>query len=153
MLVAVTGDDEDNLVACQVAKYKFNVPRTIARIRNPQNEAIFKKLGIDVTVSATTIILEAIEKEVPTHPLTHLLTLSERDLEIVEVRIPPESTTIGKLVKEISLPEGSKLALIIPKDRRPRIPAPSTLIREGDQIIALTTPELEAKLRAVLTGI
>src|SRR5512136_2459721 len=72
MMVAVTGDDEDNLVACQVAKYKYNVPRTIARIRNPKNEALFKKLGVDVTVSTTDIILEAIEREVPTHPLTHL---------------------------------------------------------------------------------
>ncbi|MBA7680986.1 Trk system potassium uptake protein TrkA [subsurface metagenome] len=153
MLVAATGDDEDNLVACQVAKYKFNVPRTIARIRNPQNEAIFKKLGVDVTVSATTLILEAIEKEVPTHPLTHLLTLSERDLEIVEVRIPSNSAIIGKLVKEIPLPEGSKLALVIPRNRKPRIPSSSTVIREGDQIIALTTPELEAELRTVLTGI
>jgi trk system potassium uptake protein TrkA len=152
MLVAVTGHDEDNLVACQVAKYKFNVPRTIARVRNPQNEVIFKKLGIDVTVSATTIILEAIEKEVPTHPLTHLLTLTERDLEIVEVRIPPSSTTIGKLVKELSLPEGSRLALIIPRGRQPRIPTPSTELREGDQIIALTTSELEMELRAALTG-
>jgi len=152
MLVAVTGDDEDNLVACQVAKYKFNVPRTIARIRNPQNEVIFKELGVDVTVSTTNIILEAIEKEVPTHPLTHLLTLSERGLEIVEVRIPADSNTIGKLVKEIPLPEGSKLALVIPRDRKPRIPTPSTIIREGDQIIALTTPELETELRAALTG-
>ncbi|TET67548.1 MAG: TrkA family potassium uptake protein [Dehalococcoidia bacterium] len=153
MLVAATGDDEDNLVACQVAKYKFNVPRTIARIRNPQNEAIFKKLGVDVTVSATTIILEAIEKEVPTHPLTHLLTLSDKGLEIVEVRIPSNSAIIGKLVKEIPLPEGSKLALVIPRDRKPRIPTTSTVIREGDQVIALTTPELEAELRTVLTGI
>ncbi|MFC1915792.1 potassium channel family protein [Chloroflexota bacterium] len=152
MLVAVTGDDEDNLVSCQVAKYKFNVPRTIARIRNPKNEVIFKKLGIDVTVSTTNIILEAIEKEVPTHPLTHLLTLGDKGLEIVEVRIPPTSTSIGKLVKDIALPEGSKLALIIPKDRKPHIPTPSTTLREGDHIIALTTPELEETLRAALTG-
>ena len=152
MLVAATGDDEDNLVACQVAKYKFNVPRTIARIRNPQNEAVFKKLGIDVTVSTTDIILEAIEKEVPTHPLTHLLTLSDKGLEIVEVRIPSNSAIIGKLVKEIPLPKGSKLALVIPRDRKPRIPTPSTVLREGDQIIALTTPELEAELRAALTS-
>jgi trk system potassium uptake protein TrkA len=152
MLIAVTGDDEDNLVACQVAKYKFNVPRTIARIRNPQNEVIFKKLGVDVTVSTTNIILEAIEKEVPTHPLTHLLTLSDKGLEIVEIRIPPESKSIGKLVKEIPQPEGSKLALIIPKDRKPRMPTPSTELREGDQIIALTTPELETELRTALTG-
>ncbi len=128
------------------------MPRTIARIRNPQNEAIFKKLGVDVTVSTTNIILEAIEKEVPTHPLTHLLTLSDKGLEIVEVRIPPNSVIIGKLVKEIPLPEGSKLALVIPRDRKPRIPTPSTVLREGDQVIALTTPELEAELRAALTS-
>ena len=152
MLVAVTGDDEDNLVACQVAKYKFNVPRTIARIRNPQNETIFKKLGIDVTISTTNIILEAIEKEVPTHPLTHLLTLSDKGLEIVEVRIPPTSTSIGKSVKDIALPAGSKIALIIPKNRKPHLHTHSTILREGDQIIALTTPELEAALRDALTA-
>ena len=153
MLVAVTGDDEDNLVACQVAKHKFNVPRTIARIRNPQNEAIFKKLGIDVTVSATNIILEAIEKEVPTHPLTHLMTRTDKGLEIVEVRIPPDSKTIGKPIKEVPLPEGTKLVLVIPMDRKPGIPHPNTVLREGDQIIALTTPELEEELRSNLTGI
>jgi trk system potassium uptake protein TrkA len=153
MLVAVTGDDEDNLVACQVAKHKFNVPRTIARIRNPQNEAIFKKLGIDVTVSATNIILEAIEKEVPTHPLTHLMTRTDKGLEIVEVRIPPDSKTIGKPIKEVPLPEGTKLVLVIPMNRKPSIPNPNTIIREGDQIIALTTPELEEELRSNLTGI
>ncbi|MEE9399763.1 MAG: TrkA family potassium uptake protein [Dehalococcoidales bacterium] len=152
MLVAVTGDDEDNLVACQVAKYKFNVPRTVARIRNPQNEAIFKKLGIDVTVSTTNIILEAIEKEVPTHPLTHLLTISDKGLEIVEVRIPPTSNSINKQLKAIPMPQGSKLALIIPKNRKPRMPTPNTVLREGDQVIALTTPELEQELRAALTG-
>jgi len=153
MLVAVTGDDEDNMVACQVAKHKFNVPRTIARIRNPQNETLFKKLGIDVTVSTTNIILEAIEKEVPTHPLTHLLTRDDRGLEIVEVRIPPDSKTIGKPIKEVPLPEGTKLALLIPRDRKPVIPSPNSIIREGDQIIALTTLELEEELRSNLTGI
>ncbi|HEY51238.1 MAG TPA: TrkA family potassium uptake protein [Dehalococcoidia bacterium] len=153
MLVAVTGDDEDNLVACQVAKHKFNVPRTIARIRNPQNEAIFKKLGIDVTVSATNIILEAIEKEVPTHPLTHLLMRSDKGLEIVEVRITSDAKTIGKPVKAVSLPEGTKLALVIPMNRKPVIPNPNTIIREGDQIVALTSLELEEELRAKLTGL
>ena len=153
MLVAVTGDDEDNMVACQVAKHKFNVPRTIARIRNPQNEMLFKKLGIDVTVSATNIIMEAIEKEVPTHPLTHLLTRSDKGLEIVEIRIPPDSKTIGKPIKQIPLPEGTKLALVIPINRKPVIPKPNTVIREGDQIVALTSLELEEELRANLTGI
>ncbi|MFC1961476.1 potassium channel family protein [Chloroflexota bacterium] len=152
MLVAVTGDDEDNLVACQVAKHKFNVPRTIARLRNPQREPLFKKLGVDVTVSSTKIILEAIQHEVPTHPLTHLLEITEKGLEIVNIRIPAESSTVGKMVKDLKLPAGSRLALIIPKEGAPHIPSINTVIRESDRIIALTPPELEENLRAALAG-
>jgi len=152
MLIAVTGDDEDNLVACQVAKYKFNVPRTIARIKNPKNEAIFKKLGIDVTVSSTNVILENIEEEVPTHPLTHLLTIRDKGLEIVEVKIPPESATVGKAIKELSLPPESVLSLIISKERKPRVPTANTVIQAEDQIIAVTPPESEEALRTALRG-
>ena len=152
MFIAVTGDDEDNLVACQVAKHKFNVPRTIARISNPKNEAIFKKLGIDVTVSSTNIILEHIEEEVPTHPLTHLLDIRDKGLEIVEVKIPPDSTTVGKAVKELSLPPESKLFLIISKQQKPHVPTANTVLQAEDQIIAVTTPESEEALRTVLRG-
>ena len=153
MFIAVTGDDPDNLVACQVAKHKFNVPRTIARIRNPQNEGIFKKLGIDVTVSATNIILEHIEEEVPTHPLIHLLTIRDKGLEIVEVKIPPDSTTVGKTVKELSLPESSTLSLLLRKQHKPITPRASTILQAEDRIIAVTSPESEAALRTALTGI
>jgi len=152
MFIAVTGDDEDNLVACQVAKHKFNVPRTIARISNPKNEAIFKKLGIDVTVSSTNIILEHIEEEVPTHPLTHLLDIRDKGLEIVEVKIPPDSTTVGKAVKELSLPPESKLFLIISKQQKPHVPTANTVLQAEDQIIAVTTPESEEALRTALRG-
>ena len=152
MLVAVTGDDEDNLVACQVAKHRFNVPHTIARIRNPQNESLFRKLGIDVTVSSTNVILEQITEEVPTHPLTHLLEIRDRGLEIVEIKIPPDSTTIGKSVKELSLPPGSVLSLLIRKQHKPRVPTAKTILQAEDQIIAVTTPETEEALRAALRG-
>ncbi len=152
MFVAVTGDDEDNLVACQVAKHKFHVPRTIARVRNPRNEILFKKLGIDVTVSSTNIILENIEEEVPTHPLTHLMTIRDKGLEIVEVKIPEDSTTVGKRVKELPLPPKSTLILIIGKKRKPIAPKPNTTLRAGDQMIAVTTPELEEALRTALRG-
>ena len=152
MFIAVTGDDEDNLVACQVAKHKFNVPRTIARIRNPANEIIFKKLGIDITVSSTNIILEQIEEVVPTHPLTHLFTIIDKGLEIVEVKIPPDSTTVGKPIKELSLPKESRLALICSKERKPRVPKASTILQAGDRVIAVTTPESEEALRTALRG-
>jgi trk system potassium uptake protein TrkA len=153
MFIAVTGDDEDNLVSCQVAKHKFNVPRTIARISNPKNETIFKKLGIDVTISSTNIILEYIEQEVPTHPLMHLLDIRDKGLEIVEVKIPANSPTVGKKVKELSLPAGSFLSLIIRQKEKPQAPTEKTVIQAGDQIIAVTTPEAEGTLRALLRGL
>jgi trk system potassium uptake protein TrkA len=152
MFIAVTGDDDDNLVACQIAKHKFNVPRTIARISNPENETIFKKLGIDVTVSSTNVILEDIEEEVPTHPLTHLLDIREKGLEIVEVKIPPKSPTIGKKVKELSLPQGSILTLIIRQQGKPKVPTADTVLQAEDQVIAVTAPETEEALRNILRG-
>ncbi len=152
MLIAVTGDDEDNLVACQVAKHKFNVPRTIARISNPKNEAIFKKLGIDATVSSTNVILEYIEQEVPTHPLTHLLEIRDEGLEIVEVKIPPESAAVGKAIKDLPLPPESTLSLLIRKQEKPRIPTGNTVLQAEDQLIAVTPPESEQALRTALRG-
>lgn len=152
MLIAVTGDDEDNMVACQVAKHKFNVARTIARIKDPNNEFIFKKLGIDMTVSGTKVILENIEQEVPTHPLTHLLTIRDRGLEIVEVRIGPESPAVNKQIKELALPAGSTLSLIIRLHQNPIIPEADTVLEAGDQIVAVTRPEAEAALQVALRG-
>lgn len=153
MLVAVTGDDEDNLVSCQVAKHKHNVPRTIARIRNPRNADLFKKLGVDVTISATDIILEVIERELPTHPVTHLLTIEEKGLVLVDVKIPSDSTTVGKTVKELSLPRESNLALVIPSKGNALVPMPNTVLDAGDQIIAVTTAESEDALRSALMGV
>jgi trk system potassium uptake protein TrkA len=152
MFVAVTGDDEDNLVACQAAKHKFNVPRTVARVNNPKNETIFKKMGIDVAISGTNIILESIEEEVPTHPITHLLDIQEQGLEMVEVKIPPHSTAIGKTVKELKLPAGNTLLLVIRGQQKPFAPEDDTVIEAEDQIVAITTPESEEALGTVLRG-
>ena len=152
MFIAVTGDDEDNLVACQVAKHKHNVPRTIARLRNPKNAVLFKKLGVDVTVSSTDLIIEAIEREVPTHPVTQLLTLDEKGLVIVDVRIPAGSSTVGKAVKDLNLPQESKLAIIIPNEGSAHVPIAHTVLKAGDQIIAITPAESKEALRAALSG-
>jgi trk system potassium uptake protein TrkA len=150
MFVAVTGDDEDNLVACQVAKHKHNVPRTIARLRNPQNAALFKKLGVDVTVNTTDLIIEAIEHEVPTHPVTQLLTLDEQGLVIVDVKIPAQSIVIGKMVKDLPLPPESKLALIIPSKGSAHVPVAHTVLQPGDQIIAITPSQYKEELKKAL---
>ncbi len=152
MFIAVTGDDADNLIACQIAKHKFNVPKTITRIRNPRNEVLFKKLGIDVIINSTNVILEAIEEKVPTHPLTHLLAIEDSGLGIVEIKIPPESTSIGKSVGGLSLPPRSTLALVISNDGKYGVPTLNTVLRAGDRIIALTDPESEEALRTTLRG-
>ena len=151
MLIAVTDEDEDNLVACQVAKHKFKVPRTIARINNPKNEALFKKLGIDVTISSTNIILEHIEEEVPIHPLVHLLTLKGGDLEVVEVNIPPSSSVVGKRMSEIDFPPDSVICLITGRSGA-HVPTDDTILEADAQIVAVTRPESEGALRVALTG-
>jgi trk system potassium uptake protein len=152
MFVAVTGEDQHNLVACQLAKHKFKVPRTIARIKNPRNEELFKKLGIDVTISSTNVILEHITEEVPTHPLTHLMEMRDSGLEIVEVRVPAGSTSVGKAVKDLSLPTGSMISLIIRKAQKPIVPVPTTVLMAGDQVITVTPSASEEALRAALRG-
>ena len=152
VFIAATNEDEDNLVACQVAKHKFEVPRTIARVNNPKNQSIFKKLGIDCVISVTNLILEHIEEEIPTHPLIHLLTMEEEETEIVEVRIPEGSTAVGKPVKELSLPPDSILGLVIRNGQKPQVPTGDTVLQANDRISALTSTDNEEALRKELTG-
>ena len=152
MVIAVTGDDEDNLVVCQVAKAKFNVPRALARINNPKNEEIFKRLGIDTTVSATSAILAQIEQELPAHPLIPLLTLKGGGLEMVEVKVPENSAAVGKRIGEILLPQQSLIALIVDEDGVPRVPKNDTVVRAGDEVVAVTRTENQDALRSVLTS-
>jgi trk system potassium uptake protein len=152
MLIAVTGEDEDNLVACQVAKHKFKVPRTIARSTNPKNETLFRKLGIDVTISSTNVIMEYIQQEVPTHILTHLLTIRDRGMELVDVKIPADSKSLGKKIKDITLPSGSVLTLVIRRDQKPILASQDVVLQNGDQIIALTSSDTEEQLQKALRG-
>jgi trk system potassium uptake protein len=154
LLIATTGEDEDNLVACQVAKYRFNVPRTIARVRVPRNEQIFKQLGVDVTVNSTNIILERIEHEVPSHPLTHLFCLSgdNRDMQIIEIRAAAGSVASGKPLNEISVPTKAVLGLVIRNGEKPFVPRGDTVFKPGDQIIAVAPPDVEEDLRKLFSG-
>jgi trk system potassium uptake protein len=152
MFIAVTGEDEDNLVACQVAKHQFSVPRTIARINNPKNAAIFKVLGIDTTVSATSIILGNIEQELPTHHLVPLVTLRGGGFEMVELKIPDHSPAIGRSIQDLTLPQSAFVSLVVDSGGTASLPTPSTVIRAEDQILAVTRPESEQALRHALTG-
>jgi len=152
VFVATTSEDEDNLVACQVAKYKFGTPRTIARVNDPKNEKIFKELGVDCPITVTNLILDHIEEEIPAHPLVHLLTMGEERTEIVEVRIREGSVAAGKSVKELSLPPDSILALLIRNGEKPQVPTTDTILEVNDRIIALTPTDGEQALRDELAG-
>jgi trk system potassium uptake protein TrkA len=146
VVVAVIGADERNLVICQVAKKRFNVPRTIARINNPKNEKIFRLLGIDATVSSTEVILSVIEQEIPDQTFVPLLRLRHSDVELVEVKLPPGSPHAGTSLRDLDLPPESIVAIVI-RDGEPIFPSGGTVLREGDELLALTRSTHEEKLR------
>ena len=151
VVAAVTGDDEDNLVACQVAKMYFNVPRAIARVNNPKNEHLFRQLAIDDTVSPTRSVLGAIEHDIPIHDLLHLAEVEGGELQIVEAHLEAGSPAIGKALSEVTLPEGSTVAMVV-RDGRPQVARPDTRLRAGDKLLALTVAAREAELRSLLIG-
>ncbi|HEY3115225.1 MAG TPA: TrkA family potassium uptake protein [Chloroflexota bacterium] len=152
LVAAVTGDDEDNLVICQVAKSAFRAGRVIARINNPKNAEIFRRLGIDDTVSATDLILSVIEQEIPEEHLKPLLHLRFTDVEVVEVVIEQASVATGHRLGEIQLPSPCTVPVIL-RDGTAIFPGPDTMIQGGDGLIAFTTSENEPALRkAFLSG-
>jgi trk system potassium uptake protein TrkA len=142
LVVAVTGDDEDNLMICQMAKKKFGVKRAIARINNPKNQRIFRLLGINDTVSATDMILAQIEREIPAHSLIHLMTLREAGAAFLETTVPLGSPAIGKTIEQLNLPDECVLALII-RNQKGIVPHGKTVIQSGDEIVGVTTSEHE----------
>jgi trk system potassium uptake protein TrkA len=149
IVVAVTGDDEDNMIVCQVALERYGVGKAIARVNDPRNQEHFDLLGISPTVSATSNILAMIEHEVPEHELVHLLELRKENLEIVEVQIDKDSPCAGKTVEALQLPEGSRLISIM-RDGTSEIAVGSTELRPGDQVLAILEPGKEQELRQVL---
>jgi trk system potassium uptake protein TrkA len=146
VVIAVTGDDEDNLVICQMAKKRFKVGTTIARLNDPKHEDLFQKLGIDLTVSPTRAILSLIESELPSSRFVSLMTLKNAGIEIIEMRIPEESPVVGSMLRDINLPRSCNLALII-RDKQFIIPTADTKIQARDDVFALVNREGEEELR------
>ena len=146
MVIAVTGDDEDNLVICQVAKERFGRDKTIARVNNPANEKLFQMLGIYITVSPTNNILHLIEAQIPHHKLVPLITLSRVGLGLVEVTIPSDSPAVGKTVRALELPSSVNVALIV-RGETNITPEGDTVIQSEDRMFALTTEDGEHALR------
>jgi trk system potassium uptake protein TrkA len=149
VIVAVTGDDEDNLVICQVAKKRFHAPRAVARINNPKNEQIFRMLGIDATVSSTDIILGVLEQELPAHAIVPLLRLRHADLTVLDTVLEDRSPAVGRSIGQVGLPVDCTIAVVI-RGGLPIFPTPETRLAPGDELIVLTTSPNEARLRDLL---
>jgi trk system potassium uptake protein TrkA len=146
MVIAVTGDDEDNVLICQVAKEKYMVEQIIARVNNPRNKQWFELLGIRPVVSATDLILRLIEHEVPNIGLVHLLDLPQERLEIIELLLGEDSPVTGQRVGDLELPEGSLLISVL-RGGTGFVPGPETVLEAGDEVLAVLDPGLEDDLK------
>jgi trk system potassium uptake protein TrkA len=151
VVAAVTGDDEDNLIICQLAKERFSVRRTVARVNDPKNERLFTELGVDVPIDATAILAKIIEEEVSFSDFVSLLSFKKGRLSLVRVDLPQDSPVVNKQVKDIKLPEDSVLVSII-RGQEVIIPKGETVLKVGDDVVALTLIENEKKLLTCLIG-
>ena len=143
MVIAVTGDDEDNMLICQVAKEKYLVDRIIARVNNPRNLQHFKLLDILPAVSATDLILRLIEHEVPKYGLVHLLDLPEERLEIIELVVSEGSPAAGCAIQDLELPDGSLVVAVLRSEGGGFVPKADTVIQAGDEVLLVLDPGLE----------
>lgn len=149
MVIAVTGDDEDNLLICQVAKDKYGVERVIARVNNPRNRQHFELLGVKPYVSATDLILRLIEREVPRYGLVHLLDLADAKIEIIDLLIGDNAQVVGRRLDEIDMPKGSLLISVM-RDGTGFVPTPDTVLAAGDEVLAVLDPDVEEELTSYL---
>lgn len=151
VVAAVTGDDEDNLIICQLAKERFNIQRTVGRVNNPDNEHTFAELGIDVPVDSTKIIAKVIEEEVSFSDIVNLMSFKRGKLAIVRVDLPKDSPAINKEVKDIELPPDSVLVSLV-RGEEVIVPKGNTVLLPGDDVIALTLIGNEPQLLNLLAG-
>jgi trk/ktr system potassium uptake protein len=143
--VAVTGDDEDNILISQVAREKYGVTRVVARCNNPRNLQHFELLGVKPAISATDLILRLIEHEVPKYGLVHLLDLPEERLEIIELEVAQGSEAAGRKVKELGLPDGS-LVISILRDGGGFVPHGDSVVQAGDEVLLVLDVGLETSV-------
>ena len=151
VVAAVTGDDEDNLIICQLAKEIFKVQRTVGRVNNPDDEHTFSELGVDVPIDATKIIAKIIEEEVSFSDFVNLMSFKRGKLAIVRVDLPEDSPVINTQVQDIRLPPDSVLVSIVRGDEVV-VPKGNTILKPGDDIIALTLVGNEQQLLRLLVG-
>ena len=150
-IIAATDSDEDNLAACQLARSNFDVPRTIAIANNPENAQLFERVGVDLVVSATDLVIANLATSLPAHPLIRLMPVADRAQELVAVKLPAAGAVIGRTLSEITLPYGTNIVLIVSADGRTKNPDADAVLEGEDEIVALSPASTTAELWEVLT--
>ncbi len=151
VIVADTGDDEDNLIICQVAKLRFRVPHTVARVNNPKNEIIFRKLGIDATVSSTDLVLSVIEQEVAHKGIMPIIAFRKNGMEIVETVLTSRSPAVGKPLSTLAFPAQCKILAVLRGDEL-LVPDANTKLEAQDLLFSLIKPSSLNALEELLVG-
>ena len=150
VLIAATGEDEDNLVVCQLARQRFNVARTIARVNSPTNVPLFSALGIDAPVSATELLVGMIESELTGNDMIKGINLRGSGAALVDIAVPNSSRYINQRVDALTMPAGEQLVCII-RDGKPVIPHPAEVVRAGDEFIVYSAQMDVEALRGALS--
>jgi trk system potassium uptake protein TrkA len=148
LVIAVTGDDEDNILISQIAREKYLVDSIIARVNNPRNRQYFELLGIEPAVSATDLILRLIEHEVPQYGLVHLLDLPGERLEIIEMEVATGAPAAGCAVADLPMPDGS-LVISVLREGSGFVPKSETVVQAGDEVLVCLDPGLEDEVTAL----
>ena len=151
LVIAVTGDDEDNMLICQVAREKYGVENVIARCNNPRNLQHFELLGVKPAISATDLILRLIEHEVPQYGLLRLLDLPREHLEIIELEVAAGSPAAGRTVVELGLPDGS-LVISILRERGGFVPVANSEVKAGDEVLLVLDTTLEDEITSLFAA-
>jgi trk system potassium uptake protein TrkA len=152
VVVAATGDDEDNLVISLLAKQEFAVPRVVARVNHPKNEWLFNEnWGVDVSVSTPHLILALTEEALSVGSLVRLLQLEKGRARLVEVTLAEDSPIIGPMIRELNVPRDATFVAVV-REEHVVVPRGDTVFQAGDEVIALVTPDSEDEIRRMLTG-
>jgi trk system potassium uptake protein TrkA len=149
-LLAITSNDQDNLVICQLASLHFGVPRAVALANDPENADIFQKLGVS-SFSTTHIIGSLIEQRASTEQITNFLPVAEGRVNVTEIIVDAGFPVAGKFLKDIKLPENALVAVVI-RDKEPIIPRGASQLLAGDRVVLITLPENHGSALKAFTG-
>lgn len=151
VLIAATGSDATNLVACQVAKNVFKTPRVLALIRDSNNRSIFERLGVDVVVDAVHPAVVALEEGIPGQPMVHISDLAPEGTELVSVSVPADSSIVGMSPVEVDLPPRNYICMITKRDQT-HLPSDTMVVEAGDELFLVVTADDQQEVYDILTG-